>query len=90
VVGGGLLQVVVLPGRIDTIPITSCGISKTTLLSSTQIGVNGEVLVNGVPIPQDCCNSSILSNIIGRGTYIYANGNCYFNTTPPTNICPGV
>jgi len=89
-VGGGLLQVGVLPGRIDTIPITSCGISKTTLLSSTQIGVNGEVLVNGVPIPQDCCNSSILSNIIGRGTYIYANGNCYFNTTPPTNICPGV
>jgi len=88
--GGGIVQVGGLPGRIDdiTAPITSCGISKSTLLSSTQIGINGEVLVNGAPIPQDCCNSSTLSSIIGRGTYIYANGNCYYNVQPPTNICP--
>jgi hypothetical protein len=74
------------PTRIDDIvQISPCILARTELF---QIGINGEVLVNGAPISQECCNSKTLSSIIGRGSYIYANGNCYYNTQPPTNICP--
>lgn len=80
----GIMQVGAAPIRIDTLS-PNCSFARQSVF---EIGINGEVLVNGTPISQDCCNSATLGPRVGTGSFTYSNGNCYYNTQPPTNICP--
>lgn len=73
----------ILPGPIVQ---NKCSISRYQII---QLSPDQEVLINGAPASEGCCSSTYLSSAIGTGTYIYSNGHCYYNTTPPNNSCPG-